>query len=64
MVCLCNGVAERKVRKAIAKGASTVDEVTAACDAGGGCTGCHPTIERMLEQGVSVRGVLANESAA
>jgi bacterioferritin-associated ferredoxin len=49
MVCLCNGVGERKVRKAIDHGASTVDEVTAACAAGGRCGGCRPTIAAMLQ---------------
>jgi bacterioferritin-associated ferredoxin len=48
MVCLCEGVSERKVRKAIDRGASSVDLVTAACRAGGRCGGCHPTIEAML----------------
>jgi bacterioferritin-associated ferredoxin len=48
MVCLCEGVSERKVRKAIDHGATTVDDVTMACRAGGCCMGCHPTIEAML----------------
>ena len=64
MVCLCNAVAERQVRAAIDHGASDVDQVIAACGAGGNCTGCHPTIERLLEQRVTVRRVLATESAA
>lgn len=60
MVCLCNRVAERKVRRAISTGASTIDEIIEACGAGGGCTGCHPTIERMLDEPVAVRGLLAS----
>lgn len=50
MVCLCEGVSERKVRKAIEHGASTVEAVTAACRAGGCCGGCHPTIETMIAE--------------
>ena len=48
MVCLCHGVSERKVAKAIERGAETIDEVGAACNAGTCCMGCHPTIETML----------------
>lgn len=50
MVCLCEGVSERKVRRAIDRGASTVAEVTAACRAGACCHGCHPTIEELLAE--------------
>ena len=48
MVCLCEGVSERKVRKAIDHGAASVDEVTAMCRAGGRCGGCRPTIDQMV----------------
>lgn len=48
MVCLCEGVSERKVAKAIERGAATVAEVTAACRAGACCGGCHPTIDELL----------------
>jgi bacterioferritin-associated ferredoxin len=47
-VCLCQAVSDRKVRKAIARGASTVEEVGRACGAGTGCGGCHPEIEALL----------------
>jgi bacterioferritin-associated ferredoxin len=55
-VCLCNSVSERKVRRAIDHGASTIDEVGAACGAGTTCHGCHDTIDDMLDERlVSVR---------
>ena len=60
MVCLCNRVAERQVRRAIADGATSVADVTAACEAGGSCTGCHPTIAAMLAEPVVVRRLLAS----
>jgi bacterioferritin-associated ferredoxin len=50
MVCLCHGVSERTVRRAIEHGADTVDAVGARCDAGTCCQSCHPTIEAMLAQ--------------
>jgi bacterioferritin-associated ferredoxin len=50
MVCLCEGVSERKVRKAIEHGATTVEAVAATCRAGGCCMGCHPTIESLIAE--------------
>jgi len=55
MVCLCRGVSERTVAKAIDRGASTVDEVGMACRAGTGCGICRATIADMLVTRVSVR---------
>lgn len=55
-VCLCNSVSERKVRRAIDHGASTIDAVGRACGAGTTCHGCHDTIDDLIdEQQVSVR---------
>jgi bacterioferritin-associated ferredoxin len=56
MVCLCEGVSERKVRRSIDHGATTIDEVTAACRAGGRCGGCRPTIDSMIAQRAEVDG--------
>ncbi|MGD9997443.1 MAG: bacterioferritin-associated ferredoxin, partial [Ilumatobacteraceae bacterium] len=47
MVCLCRGVSERKVERAISHGALTVDEVGAACGAGTSCGTCRHTIHHM-----------------
>jgi bacterioferritin-associated ferredoxin len=56
VVCLCNGVPARRIRRAIDAGATTVDEVTAACGAGSCCHGCHPTIEDLIDEArVTVR---------
>lgn len=54
MVCLCNGVNERKIRRAIDHGASTVDDVGRVCAAGTTCLGCHPTIEHLIDERVGV----------
>jgi bacterioferritin-associated ferredoxin len=59
MVCLCNGVSERKVRKAIERGAATEDEVAAACGAGDRCGGCRPTVGDMLVRAQPVRLAIA-----
>lgn len=50
MVCLCHGVSERKVAKAIARGADDLAAVGAACGAGTCCGGCHDTILGLLAE--------------
>lgn len=50
LVCLCNGVSERKVAKAIAHGADSIDAIGRACRAGTTCHGCHDTLDDLLEQ--------------
>ena len=47
-VCLCEGVTDQVVRSAIAQGATTVEQLTAACGAGARCGGCRPELERWL----------------
>jgi bacterioferritin-associated ferredoxin len=48
IVCICRRVSDRAIRAAIDAGASTVQEVGAACRAGTGCGACHESIEEML----------------
>jgi bacterioferritin-associated ferredoxin len=54
-VCLCRAVSDRKVGKAIGRGAATVEEVGRACGAGTGCGGCHAEIEALLCQAMTGR---------
>ena len=46
--CSCKVVRDEDVIDAIGAGASTVDDVVAACGAGSDCGGCLPTIEALL----------------
>jgi bacterioferritin-associated ferredoxin len=48
LMCLCYGVSERKVAKAIDRGARTVEEVGDELMAGRCCGGCTETISEML----------------
>jgi len=57
MVCLCHGVNERRIRKEIEHGARTIEEVAHACRAGSCCLSCHPTIDALLAEHVSVAAV-------
>jgi NifU-like protein len=50
LICTCFGVSERSIERAIAaRSLRTVQQVTRACNAGGGCGSCHPLIEDILE---------------
>jgi bacterioferritin-associated ferredoxin len=43
-------VSDRVIDCAIACGARSLDDVAAACGAGGACGGCRPGIEGLLER--------------
>ena len=49
VICHCKAVSDRTVDAAIASGASSVEEITARCTAGGGCGGCHSLLEALLK---------------
>jgi len=51
VVCKCFGVTDREIEKAIRENdLRTVEQVTYYTKAGGGCGGCHPKIEAIIER--------------
>lgn len=48
LVCHCAAVNDAAIEQAIAGGAHSIGDITAACGAGGGCGGCHPVLCRLL----------------
>ena len=56
IVCHCDGVNDRKVRRAIASGARTIEEVAASCGAGRRCGGCWPLLDDLLDEAAARRG--------
>jgi bacterioferritin-associated ferredoxin len=50
VVCLCQGVSEKRVRAAIAAGAHSRKQVTKSCGAGAGCGGCHAAIRDLIRE--------------
>lgn len=48
VICQCRRVSDATVGAVIASGATTAEEVTAACRAGGGCGSCVSAIEALL----------------
>ncbi len=49
-VCSCRAVTDRTIDAVIVSGASSVEEITSKCAAGGRCGGCWPALERMLDE--------------
>jgi bacterioferritin-associated ferredoxin len=48
IVCSCRGVSDRTIRAVMARGASSIEELTAQCGAANHCRGCWPELERLL----------------
>jgi bacterioferritin-associated ferredoxin len=49
IICQCNGVSDRTIRKVIRDGASNRNDVVRACTAGRCCGGCVPAIDKIIE---------------
>ena len=48
LVCHCNGISDRAIKRAIRKGAGTVADLRAACGAGSCCGSCAPVIRGLI----------------
>ena len=48
LVCHCNGISDRTIRRVIRGGANSLGEVRSACGAGGCCQSCTPAIRKLL----------------
>lgn len=50
-VCYCFDVPDTVIRRVIRENdIEEVDQVTEICNAGGGCTSCHPDIEELIDE--------------
>lgn len=50
LICTCFGVSEKSIEQVISTHSlQSIEQVTRACNAGGGCHSCHPLIEDILE---------------
>ncbi len=54
VVCSCKAVSDRAVRAAVADGARSVEEVSAACAAASDCGGCWSSLEELIDEHASV----------
>jgi len=64
IVCECENVSDARIRDTIAKGATTIAEVTRRCGAGGCCRSCHPQIARMLRNAAAARAAASAAAPA
>ena len=49
ILCLCENISDRVIRREIDDGARTVREVRERCGAGGNCGSCVCDVKRMLQ---------------
>jgi NifU-like protein len=50
LICICFGVSEKTIERVIQSASlRSIEQVTGACNAGGGCGSCHPLIEDILD---------------
>jgi NifU-like protein len=50
-ICYCFDIPDTAIRKAVRiHRLREVDEVTELCEAGGGCSSCHHTIEELIDE--------------
>ena len=51
VICQCYQVSESTIRSCIkSRNLKTIEEVTAACEAGGGCHSCHILIDLFIDE--------------
>ncbi len=50
IICLCRDVSERQVETAVARGATTVSEVSRTCGAGSDCGACQHLLAVLIEE--------------
>jgi len=54
IVCSCFGVSDHTLRRLMANGVSTLDEIVTACGAGTGCGACASMVSDVIESGADV----------
>jgi len=62
IVCVCFGVTDKEIERVVRENSlTTVEQVTNYCKAGGGCGGCIPQIQKIIDQ---IRGEALRQAAA
>jgi len=55
IVCSCFGVSDHTLRRLVANGVSTLDEIVSACGAGTGCGACASMVSDVIGSEADVR---------
>ena len=50
IICHCNGVSDRTIRRAVRGGAESCREIAQSCRAGVFCGGCRPAIAELIRE--------------
>lgn len=64
LVCHCNAISDRTIRKVVRAGAATADEVGFACGAGSCCGGCQDSIQQIIHAETGSAEQNSTESSA
>ena len=59
IVCHCNAITDREIRRAVRNGATTLREVSRACGAASGCGGCVETVLEIVSGELGARATRA-----
>ena len=63
LVCQCNGVSDRAIRRAVRDGAATAADVGQLCGAGTCCAGCVDLIDRIVRSESSHRATASSPTS-
>lgn len=63
LVCFCNGVSDRKIRRLVREGAASGREVARACGAGASCGSCRRAVDALVEETLSALDASPPEAA-
>lgn len=63
LVCFCNGVSDRKIRRLVREGAFSGREVARACGAGASCGSCRRAVYALVEETLSELDTSPSEAA-
>ncbi|MGH3343877.1 MAG: (2Fe-2S)-binding protein [Carbonactinosporaceae bacterium] len=58
-VCICHGVTEREVRREIAAGARSAEDIGDRCGAGTGCGSCVDRVCALLSESAPAHAMIA-----
>lgn len=56
-VCVCRGITDRDIRKAISEGANSVSDVAQMIGAGTGCGSCHDFTQELIHEARSLESI-------
>ena len=62
LVCQCNGVSDRTIRRVVRSGASSVRQVARTCGAGSSCGDCALAIRKIIRAEAASTVALETES--